>query len=96
LEIRFEDRLSSNQQLIPPLSDRRSPHDFPQTPPDPVSIHCFRGNSLAYHEPESGLITSVRSRAQHEEWMGSGYAALTECKEVALTTKSPVLIQALA
>ena len=96
LEIRVDDGPASDQQLVPSFSDRCTSYDLSQATPNPVSVHCLNGNSLAYHKPETRVFKVVGDSAEYEKWMGSGSATLTEGKEVALATEPLVLAQRLA
>lgn len=95
LKIRSDNGPTSNQQLVPSFSDRGTSYDLSQTTPDPVSVHCLCGDSLAYHKPETRVFKVVGDSTEYEKWMGSGSAALTEGKKVALATEPLVLVQKL-
>jgi hypothetical protein len=66
LKIRVNNRSSSNQQLIPPFSNRCPPNNVSQAASHSITIDCFRGYSLAHHKPEAGVVESIRNRAQHQ------------------------------
>jgi len=80
LEIGVHAGPAGDEQLVPPFSYRQA---------------RFCGDSPPDHEAEPGQRQGVGDGTQHEEWMGSGYAALAECLEVALATESLVTVERL-
>lgn len=86
---------AGDEQLVPPFSYRQAPDDLSQAPLHAVAVHRFCGDSPPDHEAEPGQRQGVGDGTQHEEWMGSGYAALAERLEVALATESLVTVERL-
>lgn len=86
---------AGDEQLVPPFSYRQAPDDLSQAPLHAVAVHRFCGDSPPDHEAEPGQRQGVGDGTQHEEWMGSGYAALAERLEVALATESLITVERL-
>jgi hypothetical protein len=65
LKIRIENRLASDQQLIPSLSDWSPPNDLSQATSHPIPVHRIHGHAFADYEPEPSVVKSIWYRAQH-------------------------------